>query len=108
MNKLKQGKLTRITYWIALFIIWGTMAALMMVGNASEGPISKIRLFFLLVMFVCYIAALVMRLRDVGQSMGFAVICVLVPIFVFVIGFWPSLEMQMPVGKKNGGGNTRG
>ncbi len=102
MKKLKQGKLTRRSYWIALFLIWAVMAALLVAGRTLGEPISSLRLAFLLVMFVCYVAVVVMRLRDTGQSMGFIAICIFVPIFIFVIGSWPSLEMQMTVKKENG------
>lgn len=108
MAKLKQGKLTRVTYWIAILAIWGIMAVLMLAGNTPGEPISNVRLILLMVMLIFYIAALIMRLRDVGQSMGFAVICILVPIFVFVIGFLPSLERQVPVaGKNENSGNAK-
>lgn len=97
MTKLKEGKLDRKWFWCVIIAVWVLMYILFMVGRSPEESISSGRLCGLMVLFVIYIAAIVMRLRDTGQSMALLIIIFIVPMFMIVIGCMKSqetLEMQ--------------
>lgn len=90
MKKLKEGKLDRKWFWCIIIVMWVVIAALLLVRTNSRAPISDGRLLALTGLLVLYLAAIVMRLRDAGKSLGFLIVFCIFPLFIFVIGCWES------------------
>lgn len=102
MEKIKKGKLNQPNFWFAILILWGLMAAVMLLGidtNSREG-LSVPRIVILLVLTVIYLMALIMRLEDAGKSKALVLICFVFPIFMFVIGAWPSESIESEENRK--------
>ena len=96
MEKIRKGKLDQQNFWLAILVLWGLMAVVMLLGvdtNSREG-LSTPRIIILLVLMVIYLIAMVMRLEDAGKSKALVLICFIFPIFMFVIGAWPSESME--------------
>lgn len=92
MKKLKEGKLGRKWFWCAIIVIWALMAVVFLVGTTPGKAISNGRLCIIMVLFVFYMAAIVMRLRDTGYSLALLIIFFIFPAFLFVIGCLKSKE----------------
>ena len=92
MKKLKEGKLDRKWFWCTIIVIWVLMTMVFLVGTTPEKAISNGRLCILMVLFVFYMAAIVMRLRDTGYSLAFLIIFFIFPAFIFIIGCLKSKE----------------
>lgn len=90
MEKVKSGKLNRKWFWILMIVIWGIEIALLLVGRNPRQAISFERCVALLAVFVAYIAAIIMRLRDAGKSIAYMLVLLVFPIFMVVIGCWES------------------
>ena len=90
MKKLKEGKLDRKWFWCIIVVTWVLMTVLFLVGTRPRAPISNGRLLAISVLFIIYLAAIVMRLRDTGKSLACLVIFFICPLFMIVIGCWES------------------
>ncbi|MGN0351033.1 MAG: DUF805 domain-containing protein [Roseburia sp.] len=102
MDRIKNGKLSRKAFWIIIIVIWGIEIALALVGYDYEHEaLPTWRLIAIAVTLVFYLVAIILRLRDAGKGIGMAIICMFIPVFMFVIGSWPSVEEgEAPVKKR--------
>ena len=94
-EKLKYGRMDKTVYWITLLTLWVIMAGIMLLGvdpESREG-LSNIRIAALLVLLIPYLIAIIMRLRDAGMGMGHLVICFAMPLYILLIGAFPSEEV---------------
>lgn len=92
MEKIKQGKMDKKTFWITVVVSWLLIVMLAVnlstgdwLGDIGRGAVGIISL-------VIYFAACAMRLRDAGKSVGLMLIICIVPVYAFVIGCYESEE----------------
>lgn len=95
LERLKKGKMDRTTFWIMIVVIWCIEIALLLAGyDYYNEALPAWRLICLMVVLVFYLLAVILRLRDAGKGIGLVVICFIIPVFMFVIGCWPSVENE--------------
>lgn len=102
MEQIKKGKLDRPHFWATILILWGLMAAVMLVGVDIQRheTLSVTRIIILLILEVFYFVAMIMRLEDAGRSKALVLVCFIFPIFMFIIGAFPSESVDDEAVKK--------
>lgn len=92
MEKIKQGKLDRPTFWLAVAVVW--LLIIMLATKIGDVIGENGRIVVGIIALVIYIAACAMRLRDAGKSMGLILIMCIIPVYAFVIGCYKSEEPE--------------
>lgn len=94
MEKIKQGKMDKRSFWIAMAVVCFLFIMLAvnlqtgdMLGDIGRGAVG-------IIAFVIYMAACAMRLRDAGKSMAQLLILFILPIFMIVIACYESEEQH--------------
>lgn len=85
-------KLRRGPFWCVIFCVWILEVVIFMNGRNEHGQMSSMGIVLLLVLLAVYVGAIMLRLKDSGKSMAMVLVCTIIPIFMFVVGSWPSEE----------------
>lgn len=92
MEKLKQGKLDKKTYWIALGIICLLMVLLGVNTSAGDPLGDSGRMAVGVIALIIMLVSCIMRLRDAGKSMVHLLLVFILPGYIFLIAFYESEE----------------
>lgn len=94
MQKIKQGKMDKRPFWIAMAVVCFLVIMLAVnlqtgsrLGDIGRGAVG-------IIAFVIYMAACAMRLRDAGKSMAQLLILFILPVFMIVIACYESEEQH--------------
>ncbi|WP_075717354.1 DUF805 domain-containing protein [Roseburia sp. 499] len=85
-------KLRRGPFWCVIICVWILEVVIFLTGRNEHGEMSGMGIVFLLALLAVYIGAIMLRLKDAGKSMAMVFVCTIIPVFMFVIGSWPSEE----------------
>lgn len=91
MEKLKQGKMDRKSYWIAMAVLCLLIIMLPVAGNAL-GYNGRVAVGIIAIVIIAVSA--VMRLRDAGKSMVHLLLVFIIPGYMYAIGFFKSEELH--------------
>lgn len=89
MEKIKQGKMDKKAYWIAMAVLWLLIIMLAITGEALG---YNGRVFVGIIGIVIMVVSAVMRLRDAGKSMVHLLLVFIIPAYIYIIGFYKSEE----------------
>lgn len=97
MKKLKQGKMDKKAFWIAMGVV--CFIFIMLAVNLETGDVLGDfgRCAVGILGGVIYLAACAMRLRDAGKSMKYLFILFIVPVYAFLIAGYESEETEVTV-----------
>lgn len=85
-------KLKRGPFWAVILIVW-TLEVLIYLGTYQERKgIPGYAIALMLVLLGVYLVAIMLRLKDAGQSMGLVLVCFIVPVAMFIFGAMRSAE----------------
>lgn len=87
MEKLKQGKMDKKTYWIAMGIV---CLIIILIAIASNSLGYNGRMAMAVIALAIIFVSAIMRLRDAGKSMVHLLFVFVLPGYMYLIGFYPS------------------
>lgn len=90
MEKLKQGKMDKKTYWIAMGIV---CLIIILIAIASDPLGYNGRMAMAAIALAIIFVSAIMRLRDAGKSMVHLLFVFVLPGYMYLIGFYPSEEL---------------
>lgn len=93
MEKIKQGKLDRPSFWLVVAAIF-MFAFIAVSGTIGDNLGSDGRLAALVIAEIALWIACGMRLRDAGKSLAHLLIMLVLHIYVIVIGCYKSEELH--------------
>lgn len=89
MEKLKQGKMDRKTYWIAMGIV---CLIVILIAIVSDPLGYNGRMAMAVIAVAIIFVSAIMRLRDAGKSMGHLPLVFILPGYLYIIGLYKSEE----------------
>lgn len=89
MEKIKQGKMDKKAYWITMAVLW-VLIIILAVAGETLGNNGRVSVGIIGVVII--VVSAVMRLRDAGKSMIHLLLVFILPMYIYVIGFYNSEE----------------